>query len=263
MVLLLGVQLIWFVWSLKPLSYLKEELSAIEQGKAEVLNYQYPKELAQVTHQLNTLLVTEKNQRLRYRNALSDLAHSLKTPLAVIKSQKGLSDTTNEQLDNMNDMVEHQLKRAQSAGSAAWHLGIPVAPCVDKLVASLLKIYHDKSLTFKADVSENILFKGDETDLFEIIGNLLDNASKAAMKNIFIVARYDNNELIITVEDDGKGIENALQTQILQRGIRADTYQQGHGIGLAIVRDLVDSYQGTLLISHSEKLSGAKFTLRF
>lgn len=264
MIVLFGVQLVWLTWSLKPLSHLKEELSDIEQGEAESLKHTYPKELQQVTQQLNTLLKAEQNQRLRYRNALSDLAHSLKTPLAVIKSQQNLSSSINTQLDTMDKMVEHQLKRAQSAGSASWHKGTQVELCVDKLVSSLTKIYHDKSLSFHVDVSTEVIFQGDETDLFEIIGNLLDNSCKAAKNKIIVSAFYTpnpRNVLQIIVEDDGEGVKSEVQAAILQRGVRADTYEQGHGIGLAIVRDLVESYQGTLEITQSEALLGAKFTI--
>lgn len=265
MAVLIAIQLVWLMWSLKPLTTLKKELLAIEQGQANAIEQHYPKELTQVTTQLNTLLQAEQNQRQRYRNALSDLAHSLKTPLAVVNSQNDLTPVIQEQLANMNNMVEHQLKRAQSAGHGKWHLGTNLANCVDKLVGSLLKIYHDKQLKIKVDMQDDIVFKGDETDLYEIVGNLLDNACKAAQKNIRISACLleQGQKLQLIIEDDGEGIADNIQGEILQRGTRADTYQQGHGIGLAIVRDLVASYQGSIHISSSLHLSGAKFTLIF
>ena len=265
MAVLVAIQLVWLMWSLKPLTTLKKELLTIEQGQANAIEQHYPKELTQVTTQLNTLLQAEQNQRQRYRNALSDLAHSLKTPLAVINSQNDLSPVIQEQLANMNNMVEHQLKRAQSAGHGKWHLGVNLVNCVDKLVASLGKIYHDKQLNIKVDMQDDIVFKGDETDLFEIVGNLLDNACKAAKKNIQISAYLleQGRKLQLVIEDDGEGIADNIREEILQRGTRADTYQQGHGIGLAIVRDLVASYQGNIQISSSLHLAGAKFTLIF
>lgn len=262
-VCLIGFQFIWLIWSLKPLSNLTQELKTIEQGKADKLNKRYPKELSQVTSQLNQLLRAEQQQRTRYRNALSDLAHSLKTPLAVIKSQVSKDSEVNQQLDNMNNIVEHQLKRAQSAGHSSWHLGTDIQNCSDKLVVSLQKIYIDKALDFCVDIADDVAFKGDEADLLEILGNLLDNAAKAAKSKVALTVQETSRQLIIEVEDDGKGIAPELKDQILQRGTRADTYQQGHGIGLAIVRDLVDSYQGSLNISQSKNLGGAKFTLLF
>jgi len=263
MAVLVFLQLIWLKWSLKPLAILQKELVDIEQGKNNSLQASYPKELDLVTNQLNTLLKTEQNQRKRYRNALADLAHSLKTPLAVIQAQGELSFSAQEQLDSINLMIEHQLKRAQSAGQSSWHLGVKVSPCLDKLITSLNKIYRDKSIEFRVDVDKNSVFKGDESDLFEILGNLLDNACKAAKSKISISIKQKHEQLIISIEDDGSGIELSKRQDILQRGTRVDTYQQGHGIGLAIVRDLVESYQGRLLIEDSITLCGAKFTLSF
>lgn len=265
MSVLLILQFIWLKWSLKPLALLKKEISDIEQGEGNLLKESYPEELQQVTVQLNTLLTTEQNQRKRYRNALSDLAHSLKTPLAVIQRHIEVNDVTNSQepLDEINLMIEHQLKRAQSAGQSSWHLGVKVLPCVKKLLNSLQKIYHDKQLLFIENIESELTFKGDEADFLEIIGNLMDNACKAAKKKIAITIIKQQSLLIVIVEDDGCGIEPDKIDNILQRGTRADTYSQGHGIGLAIVRDLVESYQGSLSIESSSSYQGAKFTLSF
>ena len=209
------------------------------------------------------LLNAEQKQRQRYRNALSDLAHSLKTPLAVMQTQKELSVLTQEQLNIINAIIEHQLRKAQSAGQSSWYLGTAVAPIVQKLLNSLTKIYRDKSLNFTVTIAPDANFKGDEADFLEILGNILDNACKAANKEIHLDISQHQDSMTIIIEDDGKGIEPALRESILQRGTRADTYQHGHGIGLAIVRDLVKSYQGTMLIETSEHLKGAKFTLNF
>ncbi len=264
MVILISIQLVWLRWSLKPLVNLQHELRDIEQGNSQSLKGLYPQELSQVTQQLNTLLQTEHNQRTRYRNALSDLAHSLKTPLAVIQSHD-LPITIHEQANTMNKMIDHQLKKAQSAGQVSWHLGVNVAMCVKKLQSSLVKIYQEKSLKFTVNVDELVKFKGEEADLYEILGNLLDNAAKAAKTQIALAIHYDpmKQHLVCIIEDDGEGIADNVKASILQRGIRADTYHQGHGIGLAIVRDLVESYEGELQILQSEKLNGAKFLLTF
>lgn len=267
MMLLVVVQVFWLLWTLKPLRELKVELQKVEQGNLDCLQKTYPVELTQVTNQLNLLLATEQGQRKRYRNALADLAHSLKTPLAVIQSQSELTQGSQEQLTIINQIIEHQLKRAQSAGESSWHLGVNVDEVLTKLLNSLAKIYHDKSLTFIRNNNEqnvnNAIFKGDEADLLELLGNLLDNACKAAKVNVLVDIKVSKQSLIITVADDGSGLSDDEKTQVLQRGMRADTYQQGHGIGLAIVRDLVSSYQGTLSISQSKQLGGAEFTLRF
>ncbi|GIU28961.1 ATP-binding protein [Shewanella schlegeliana] len=263
MAALLTIQILWLWWTLKPLTRLQSELAAIENGKADQLEGNYPTELSAVAKQLNTLLNTEQNQRKRYRNALADLAHSLKTPLAVIQSQKDLSPQSFEQVSQINRIIGHQLKRAQSAAGSAWHLGVEVVDVSDKLVRNLPKIYCQPPIAITEDVDRSAIFKGDASDLTEILGNLLDNACKAAVSKVLLTVKSVDSYLVISIEDDGKGIDEALHAQIFERGIRADSYQQGHGIGLAIVRDLVDSYQGQLIVSRSTALDGAKFELRF
>ncbi|WP_259367588.1 ATP-binding protein [Colwellia sp. MB02u-9] len=263
MLVLLLIQYLWSLWTLKPLKTLQTELSDVEQGKSERLIGTYPTELHQVTEQLNLLLNAEQKQRQRYRNALSDLAHSLKTPLAVMQTQAALSPLTQEQLNIINAIIEYQLRKAQSAGQSSWYLGTAVAPIAKKLIKSLEKIYRDKSLLFVVNITDECNFKGDEADLLEILGNLLDNACKAAKQEIQLEISHSSKNMMIIIEDDGAGIAPDLREEILQRGTRADTYQHGHGIGLAIVRDLVNSYQGSICIESSARLKGAKFTLNF
>jgi two-component system sensor histidine kinase PhoQ len=263
MLVFIVIQVAWLLWTLKPLKVLANELAYIEKGEKDALDALYPRELQQVTLQLNTLLLTEQNQRKRYRNALSDLAHSLKNPLAVMQSEASLSKEALLQISLINNIIEHQLKRAQSAGESSWHLGVAVKPVLDKLVSSFEKIYQEKKLRISVKLDDKALFKGDEADLMEILGNVIDNACKAAKCVITVSVKVNNAKLIIAVEDDGIGIESSQQEAILARGIRADTYQAGHGIGLAIVRDLVNSYQGELSIARSTSLGGADFTLTF
>ncbi len=263
MLILLMVQYLWSIWTLKPLMVLRSELSDVEKGKSDRLTGIYPTELSQVTEQLNLLLNAEQQQRQRYRNALSDLAHSLKTPLAVMQTEPEMSALAQEQITIINTIIEHQLRKAQSAGQSSWHLGTSVSPIANKLINSLEKIYRDKAIVFNLNITPESTFKGDEADLLEILGNLLDNACKAAVKRVHLTIEQDSQNLAIIIEDDGVGIDPILRAEILQRGTRADTYQQGHGIGLAIVRDLVNSYQGSLVIDASEQLNGAKFSINF
>jgi len=261
---LLGiVQLAWLLWTLKPLAKFKQELGDVEQGRAMQLEADYPTELQAVARQLNALLNTEQSQRKRYRNALSDLAHSLKTPLAVIQSQKDLSQGSFEQISVINKIIGHQLKRAQSAAGSSWHLGVKVSSVSEKLVRTLGKIYREPEVRLTGSVDSEAIFKGDESDLTEILGNLLDNACKAASSQVLLSVTSSDTQLNIAIEDDGKGISPEQQSQIFERGIRADSYSQGHGIGLAIVRDLIDSYNGKLSVSTSESLGGAKFEINF
>ncbi len=262
-ILLLAVQLIWLYWTLKPLAYFRTELELIKQGHSVQIKGTYPQELQQVTEQLNLLLHTEQNQRVRYRNALADLAHSLKTPLAVMQSKVGVTSDVQSEITQINKTIEHQLKRAQSAGESSWRLGCDIKEIVDDLFMALNKIYQSKTLTLNAKVPANALFKGDKADLTELLGNLLDNACKAASAQVDLTVTIDEHELMIVVSDDGQGMSEAQTQEALERGGRVDTYEQGHGIGLAIVKDLVTSYSGNIDISRSQSLGGAQFTLTF
>lgn len=263
MFVMLVFQLSWLVWTLRPLARFTQELHSVEQGKSMQLSSQYPTELQAVARQLNILLNTEQTQRKRYRNALADLAHSLKTPLAVIKSQADLSEASSEQVSVISRIIGHQLKRAQTAAAASWHLGIRVDDVAAKLLRTLAKIYREPQINLSGEMAEAAVFKGDEADLTEILGNVLDNACKAAKSTVKLTVTGDAYQLLICIEDDGPGISEALQNQIFERGIRADSYLQGNGIGLAIVRDLVDSYNGRISVSRSETLGGAKFSISF
>ncbi|MGL6123616.1 MAG: ATP-binding protein [Shewanella sp.] len=263
MLVMLVFQLSWLLWTLRPLARFTQELHYVEQGKSMQLSSQYPTELQAVARQLNILLNTEQTQRKRYRNALADLAHSLKTPLAVIKSQADLSEASSEQVSVISRIISHQLKRAQTAASASWHLGIRVDEIAAKLLRTLAKIYREPPINLSGEMSEQAVFKGDAADLTEILGNLLDNACKAAKSTVTLTVTGDAYQLLICIEDDGPGISATLQSQIFERGIRADSYHQGNGIGLAIVRDLVDSYNGRIAVSRSETLGGAKFSISF
>ncbi|KZK71174.1 histidine kinase [Shewanella baltica] len=263
MFVMLVFQLSWLVWTLRPLARFTQELHSVEQGKSMQLSSQYPTELQAVARQLNILLNTEQTQRKRYRNALADLAHSLKTPLAVIKSQADLSEASSEQVSVISRIIGHQLKRAQTAAAASWHLGIRVDDVAAKLLRTLAKIYREPQINLSGEMADEAVFKGDEADLTEILGNVLDNACKAAKSTVKLTVTGDAYQLLICIEDDGPGISEALQNQIFERGIRADSYLQGNGIGLAIVRDLVDSYNGRISVSRSETLGGAKFSISF
>lgn len=262
-VLLVLVQLIWLFWTLKPLAKFKDELSSIKQGHSEKVKGQYPQELRQVTEQLNVLLHTEQHQRVRYRNALSDLAHSLKTPLAVIQTQIDDEPIILQEITKITQTIEHQLKRAQSAGESSWRLGCSINDSVTELTSALKKIYQDKNLTFIVNVPEKSQFRGDKADLTELLGNLLDNACKAAKSVVAITVEQSQEQLCICITDDGNGMTKEQRQSVIERGTRADTYQEGHGIGLAIVKDLVESYGGQMLIKRDEKLGGALFMLTF
>jgi two-component system sensor histidine kinase PhoQ len=263
--LLLVSQALILRWGLSPLRQVGNELNRIETGEQEQIQQSYPQEIERLTSNINTLLHQERNQKTRYRNALGDLAHSLKTPLAVLQS--GLSDDSDkryasmqQQITRMNTIVEYQLQRAATAGSSSIGKSVNVRAVIERIVESLQKVYRDKSIKLKITVDEELVFKGDEGDLMEILGNLLDNAFKWTNKNIEVVAKQQDKKLTLHIMDDGPGIKPGDVESILQRGTRADQSVEGHGIGLSIVRNIVAAYQGEMIVDKSE-LGGAEIRI--
>jgi two-component system sensor histidine kinase PhoQ len=206
----------------------------------------------------------------RYRDTLGNLAHSLKTPLAVMRSSlppAPAADVLGGEIDRMSGIIEHQLKRAAASGGALLGAApVELAPLAADLRAALLKVYAGKDLMIELAVAPAAQFIGDRADLTELLGNLLDNACKWCRGRVRLSAQGDpaaaaREKLRLVVEDDGPGISAADRERVLQRGERADEKVPGHGLGLAMVHDTLDLYGGSLMIDASP-LGGARFTLR-
>jgi len=263
-------------WSLRPLRRVADDLARVERGERERLSADYPHELAGLASNLNEFVDSEREHLKRYRNTLADLAHSLKTPLAVMRSQleSGASGeqfrwTVLEQVGRMDQIVAYQLSRSATPGHTTFAAPIPIQPPAEEVVASLEKVYAAKSILCEFDIDTRARFYGEEGDLLELIGNLLENAFKWAQRRVLLSARTRpapgsrRAGLELSIEDDGPGIPADQVERLLQRGVRGDERVQGHGIGLAIVQDLLKAYRGSLEVSRSVTLGGAKFTLRF
>jgi two-component system sensor histidine kinase PhoQ len=259
---LLAILVIGLSMALKPVNQLIKQIKLVEQGRLSRIEQQYPPELEKLKLNLNTLLDTEHQQRRRYQNSLSDLAHSLKTPLAVISNHTELTSAIREPVNQINSIIQRQLKRAIAGGQSGLHTNIDIAPVAEKLIQAMQKVHRDSELAFIIDIDPAHQFKGDQTDLMEMLGNLLDNACKAANNKVALSSEILTDHLHIKIEDDGPSIPETQRTALLQRGKRLDTYQEGQGIGLSLVWDLVAAYQGNLNIQTSS-LGGASFTLRF
>ena len=265
--LLLISQIVMLRWGLRPLRRVASELTAIEAGKQDRLTGSYPRELTGLTDNLNRLLRHERAQQARYRDALADLAHSLKTPLAVLRGaltgkqkNSSLAATVEEQVAHMDHIVGYQLQRAATAGASALIAPVPIRPIAEKVVVSLNKVHHARRVETRIDVDDKLCFRGDEGDLMELLGNLLDNAYKWCLGKVQITAAGDKRRLVITVADDGPGIEADKAESLLQRGARADENVPGHGIGLSIVQGIVQAYDGKITIGTSA-LGGAEIRL--
>lgn len=275
---LLGVVLLlvivqWRVmsWGLSPLQELAQDLKAIEDGDKTSLGGDYPSEIQGVTRNLNLLLASERQQRERYRTTLADLAHSLKTPLAILhgassalgrasdrQSIEAMQQTVEEQVVQMDEIVGYQLERAVTSSVSPIKAPIDVQPVVRRLIAALSKVYVDKNVRIDAEQVSGIFF-GDQRDLMELLGNLLDNACKYGDQQVCLRIELLLNTagLQITVDDDGPGIDELDRARVLTRGTRLDSTVAGQGIGLAVVGEIVSRYGGKVGIEQSP-LGGAR-----
>lgn len=276
MLLLLGAIAMLVRRLLAPLRRIEKEINAIEVGELTELGTGYPRELLGVTTNLNTLLRGERERLARYRNTLGNLAHSFKTPLAVMRnllSSEGVRDLPvagqlDEQVGRMNDIVKYQLKRAAASGSTGLGMApVNVAEALSALRGALLKVYVERNIRCTLSVAENALFFGDREDLQEIAGNLLDNAFKWARSEIRLTVttlstpNVRRDGLAMVFEDDGPGIPEARRSHVLERGARLDERVSGQGIGLSVVRELVALNGGTIEIGTSS-LGGARIEVR-
>jgi two-component system sensor histidine kinase PhoQ len=257
-------------WVLAPLRRMEREIHQVEEGRIEVLGGGYPRELAGVAGNLNTLLVGGRKRVSRYRDTLGNLAHSLKTPLAVMRASLPAgpqSGTLGGEIDRMSGIIEHQLKRAAASGGALpGQAPVDVAQVAAELRGPLLRVYAAKDLSLELAIRPGSQFIGDPGDLTEMLGNLLDNACKWCRGRVRLSVTVDaaaapRERLRLEVEDDGPGIAAGDRARVAQRGVRADESVPGHGLGLAMVRDSVELYGGRFSID-AAALGGARVTVQ-
>lgn len=267
---LILVQLSLFHWGLKPLRDLSSALKAMQSGDNIKLDGNFPSETRPMVDNLNQLLDREFQQRQRYRDGLGNLAHSLKTPLAVMHSHlphltdKHFRDQLQEQIQHMDQVVRRQLQRAVLRHSDSRELTPIKATCL-RLSNALNKVYRDKNIQFNLNLSDDLNFRGDSADLMEVLGNLLENACKFCRTRIDVTAEAEQelgkNWIHLSIADDGCGIASSEKQHILKRGKRADSVNPGQGIGLSVAAEIVSDYGGTLSIIDSE-LGGAHIMLK-
>ena len=264
--ILLIIQTLILRWGLKPLRYVAEDLVTIESGEEKNLTGKYPVEITPLTLNLNQLLSSSQQQLTRYRDALGNMAHSLKTPIAVLlniieTASIKEKDTALEQLKTINSIVEYQLQRAATVGRLQLTEAVALHPIASKILNSLNKVYKDKYIDAQLNISESFSIKVDKGDLYELLGNLIENAFKWCNKKILISAEVISGQTQFIIEDDGPGIEQKEQDLILLRGQRADQNTPGHGLGLAMVNDMLLHYNGSMEIKRSS-LGGAKIIIK-
>ena len=258
-------QLLALRWGLLPLRTMAEEVKSLEAGERQQLSANYPKELGGLANNLDRFVEHEQRSRSRYRNALEDLAHSLKTPLAVVRNSllevqidKSL---LSEQLDRIQNTVTHQLSKASAQGPVVVGKTVLLNELVRRLIRALEKAYVDRGIHVTGDFEQDIAAKGDDRDFMEIFGNLLENAFKYTHSKVHVEFQHSGEMVCICVDDNGVGIPAELRSEVLNRGRRLDEIQSGQGIGLAMVAELVGLYHGELIISDSP-LGGARVLVK-
>ncbi len=249
----------------RPITRLENEISLLEQGKKEGVSKDYPKELEGVTTNINSLITKEYRQRERYRTSMADLAHSLKTPMAIINGEMRQykdNGVLQKAIERIDKSIEYQLRRAVISGHNLQSRGSNVGDVVESIIEAFSKIYQDSDVELIVEKDEDLVFLGDENDLTELLGNLIDNAFKHAKSIISVMIKKQADMLTIVIADDGPGLSDYDSKNIFKRGERLDNKGLGQGIGLAVVADIVESYNGEIKTGAS-KLGGAQFTLIF
>ncbi|MBV9139020.1 MAG: sensor histidine kinase [Hyphomicrobiales bacterium] len=251
-------------FGLRPLSRLSREVQAIRRGDADVLEGDFPRDIAPLAQEINLLLTANRTILERARTQVGNLAHALKTPLAVIMNEfRNLPDAPIEKLAEqtaiMRDQISWHLDRARTAALSGSPVGAtPVSPVIAEIARVFEKIHPSRRLDIVSQSGEELRFRGERQDLQEMIGNLLDNAGKWSSLEVRIAARRLTEEkagapprLAVTVDDDGPGLPDTARAEVMRRGMRLDETKPGSGLGLSIVTDIASQYGGKLTLGAS------------
>ena len=265
-VILVLAQLLFLTLGLRPLRRITRDIAGIESGKLQRLEDHYPKELEPLIRNINNLLDTEKANQTRYSNALDSLAHSLKTPLSVIRSSLpadtvAKSEAVNNAVSDMQHLIATRLQRAAASTRRTMASAVDVKTQAERLIQSLTRVYSQDLINIDAIIEPGLAFYGEQRDLLELLGNLLDNACKYGGGQVRLSAQLLNTAetragISLQVEDNGPGMGRGESEQLLRRGVRGDERAEGHGFGLAIVLEIVNAYNGEIEIGQSD-LGGA------
>ncbi len=259
LVLILLLQRVMVNRALRPLEQARLQIAQLQQGQRSGLDGDVPQELEPLVAQINHLLTHTEDTLKRSRNALGNLGHALKTPLAVlvslanrdeIRREPTLHRTLVEQLEQIEQRLTRELGRARLAGEA-----LPGAhfDCAEELPSlfTMLGMIHGEVLQLRWHAEPGLRLPWDREDLLELLGNLLDNACKWADSEVALSITRTPQGFILKVEDDGPGIEAERRDAVLSRGTRLDEQVAGHGLGLGIVRDIVEAWSGRLSLNDS------------
>jgi signal transduction histidine kinase len=263
LIVMVGLQ---SIYGLAPLRRVSKAIAAIRSGEARRVEAQFPVEVEPLVAEINELLAHGEAQSEAARRHAGNLAHALKTPMSVLIGEaRGRDDplarTIEAQVQVMRRHVDHQLARARAAGRrAASTARTPVWPSLEAIARTVGRIHQGKVLIDLAGDRE-ASFRGEQQDLEEMLGNLIDNAALHGGGRVFITVEADADQVRVLVEDDGKGIAPDQRSRLFERGERLDTDKPGTGLGLAIVKDVAELYGGSVALDSSEDLGGLLVTL--
>jgi signal transduction histidine kinase len=261
---LVAVTLFQVRFGLAPLRTVEQSLAAIRSGEKETLDGDVPAEIRPLQHELNALITSNQEIIDRARTHVGNLAHALKTPLAVITneardSKDAYAQKVAEQAAIMRDQISHHLDRARVAARVGTVGRVTeVEPVVAALSRALERIYRDKGVRVAVSLPPGLRFQGEKHDLEEMLGNLMDNACKWARGEVAVSAMLADGEgrdamrrLVVLIEDDGPGLPEELRAKLGERGLRLDETKPGSGLGLSIVSELAHSYRGAFVLEAS------------
>ncbi len=254
-------------FGLTPLFSLGREIADVRKGKVQRLSGQYPREIAPLADEMNALLAHNQEVVERQRTHVGNLAHALKTPLAVITGEAEGQDTplaevVTRQAVVMRGQIDHHLRRARAA-ARAQNLGerTLVEPALDELARMLERVYQSKKVLIDWSADETLTFRGERQDFLEIAGNLFENACKWCRKMVEVSAEASGDgKMLLVVDDDGPGLPEERRDEVLKRGARLDESAPGSGLGLSIVDELARAYGGKVALDKSP-LGGLRVTV--
>ena len=254
-------QVIRKTFSKLQLESIQYQIDKVQRGERTKLYAPSISEIAPMVKEINKLLGYLESRNERTKHAAGNLSHALKTPVAVIRQiieqkDNGLSSESSqkliEQMDQMNFIINSELKRARISGRGSRNRSFSVADTVDKLSSTLMLIYPEKKVEFIFNIEDEAYFPGDKSDFHELLGNLMDNAVKWCAKNVELEIFLKSGALCINICDDGPGCSNSKIETLLERGVRLDEQTPGHGLGLNIVVNIVKEYSGEIDIYNKE-----------
>lgn len=255
---------------MSPITQLRNRLMAVHKGVTPRIDGSYPIEVQPLIDDLNALLEERERRVARAIAKAGDLAHGLKTPLAVLAHEaqqaraaghEQLAAEIDLQIDLMRRQIDYHLAHARASASAASPAArASIADSAEGLVRALERLHAERDLSIEIDAPALHAFRGQQEDLDEMLGNLLDNACKWARARVRLSCSKEGEQIVITIDDDGPGIEPSMREAVMRRGVRADEAAQGSGLGLAIVRDLAEIHGGSISLEESP-MGGARARL--